>query len=52
MRKVIGVAFFWILWKLRNNKVFNEIMLKEKEICESIPFSAFWWVRCRYNLHY
>ena len=50
VRKVIGVAFLWTLWRLRNSKVFNQIIIKEEEIYMNIQFLAFEWIRGRCKL--
>ena len=45
--KVIGVAFFWTVWTLRNSKVFRGEYKKEKEIFVDIQYLAFNWIRSR-----
>ena len=49
VKKVIGAAFLWTMWNVRNNIVFNGVMLKEKEIYEKIRFLAFDWYRSRWR---
>ncbi|KAJ9555903.1 hypothetical protein OSB04_010517 [Centaurea solstitialis] len=47
MVAMIAVAFFWIIWTQRNNKVFDGSLKKESEIFRDIQFLAFEWFRCR-----
>jgi len=34
--KVIGPTYFWTMWRVRNGKVFNGEMAREKQIFENI----------------
>ncbi|KAJ9564545.1 hypothetical protein OSB04_000511 [Centaurea solstitialis] len=47
VRKVIGAAYLWTIWKHRNKKIFKGNMKKEKEICREIQFLGFNWIRGR-----
>ena len=47
VKKLIAAAFFWILWKQRNDKAFGRAIKKEKEKCEKIQFVAFNWIKHR-----
>ncbi|KAJ9554032.1 hypothetical protein OSB04_018077 [Centaurea solstitialis] len=47
LKNLIMAAFFWVLWKQRNHKIFKGISKHEKKIMEDIRFTAFDWIRCR-----
>ena len=50
VRKAICVAFFWTMWRFRNDKVFNGKLVKEREICDQVQFLAINWIRGRCTL--
>ncbi|KAJ9553569.1 LOW QUALITY PROTEIN: hypothetical protein OSB04_017614 [Centaurea solstitialis] len=47
VRKIIGAAFFSMLWKLRNSKVFKGVVQSDLETVREIQTTAYQWVRCQ-----
>ena len=47
VKKVIGAAYFWTMWRTRNDKVFSGKLARDKELFENIRFLAFEWIRNR-----
>lgn len=39
----------WILWKERNERVFNKVCIFKDELCKLIFFRIFWWIKGWYS---
>ena len=45
--EVIGMSYFWVLWKQRNDILFNRKWTGGKELVNAIQYHAFLWHKCR-----
>jgi len=44
---LIWLACIWVLWKERNNKIFNKAMSID-EIVNKVKLSSFWWLKAKH----
>ena len=35
----------WLIWKERNNRIFNNIYISITEVMEKVKFHSYWWLR-------
>ena len=47
VKRLITAGFLWILWRQRNEKVFERVSKNEKSIIEEIRFVTFDWIKHR-----
>jgi hypothetical protein len=45
--KIIWFAFVWVLWKERNNQVFQQVATSPSTLLEKIKLNSFLWIKAR-----
>jgi len=45
--RLIWFAFVWVIWKERNNRVFNNVTLNPSVLLEKVKLNSFLWIKSK-----
>jgi len=43
--QLIWLLCVWLIWKERNNRIFNNVVTPIDELVEKVKFHSYWWLR-------